>query len=45
MPKVREKLVQAIKEVREVVKPSKDEVIYCYSLDLFGVTRVLFEMD
>lgn len=38
VPKVREKLVKAIEEVREVVRPSNDETLFCYNLDLFKVT-------
>ena len=34
---VRETLIKAIERVREVVRPSKDELLYCYSVDLFSV--------
>jgi uncharacterized protein (TIGR02147 family) len=36
--KIRETLVKAIEQVRTIVKPSKDEALYCYDLDLFKVT-------
>jgi uncharacterized protein (TIGR02147 family) len=36
--KIREALVKAIEQVRLIVKPSKDEALYCYNLDLFKVT-------
>ena len=37
IPKVREALVKAVEKVREIIKPSKDETIFCYTLDLFRV--------
>jgi uncharacterized protein (TIGR02147 family) len=37
LPKVRSILVAAIEQVREVVKDSKDESLFCYCLDLFEV--------
>lgn len=37
VPKVRSVLIQAIEEVRKIVKPSKEERLYCYLLDLFPV--------
>jgi uncharacterized protein (TIGR02147 family) len=39
IPRIREALVQAIEEIRKIVKPSKDETLYCYTLDLFGLVR------
>jgi hypothetical protein len=39
LPKVREALVRALDDVRGIVKKSKDETVYCYSLDLFGLGR------
>lgn len=35
IPRAREALVKAIEQIREIVKPSKDESLYCYTLDLF----------
>lgn len=37
LPKVRELLVKAIEQIRAIVRDSKDEEIYCYALDLFGL--------
>ena len=37
LPRVREILVEAIEKVRAVVKDSKDETVYCYNLDFFGI--------
>lgn len=37
LPRVREALVRALEEVRRIVKDSKDEAVYCYALDLFGL--------
>ena len=39
LPRIREVLVKAIEQVRTIVKDSKDEAIYCYDLDLFGLGR------
>jgi uncharacterized protein (TIGR02147 family) len=39
IPRIREVLVKAIEQIREIVKPSKDEALYCYSLDLFNLVR------
>jgi hypothetical protein len=39
LPKVRETLVRAMEQVRAIVKDSKDEAVYCYALDLFGLGR------
>lgn len=39
IPKVRAILVRAIEEVREIVRPSKEEEAYCYLLDLFPLSR------
>lgn len=39
LPRVREALVRALEDVRKVVKDSKDEAVYCYALDLFGLGR------
>jgi uncharacterized protein (TIGR02147 family) len=41
LPKVRETLVRAMEQVRAIVKDSKDETVYCYALDLFGLGREL----
>ncbi len=35
LPRIREILIQAIEEVRSVVRESKDEKVACYCLDLF----------
>jgi uncharacterized protein (TIGR02147 family) len=35
--KIRETLVKAVEQVREIVRPSPDETLCCYSLDLFRV--------
>jgi uncharacterized protein (TIGR02147 family) len=35
--RIRETLVRAIEDVRNVVKPSQEEDLYCYTLDLFRV--------
>ncbi len=35
--RIRERLIQAIEEVREVVRPSAEEDVFCYTLDLFRV--------
>jgi hypothetical protein len=37
VPEIRKALVAAIEEVRAIVKPSPEECLYCYSLDLFEV--------
>lgn len=37
--RVREVLVKAFEDVRFIVKASKDEEVYCYNLDLFGLAR------
>lgn len=37
LPKIREVLIKAIALVREIGKTSKDETIYCYTIDLFGL--------
>lgn len=37
LPRVREVLVKAIETVRAIVRESKDEDVYCYVLDLFGL--------
>ena len=37
IPAVKEILVEAIERVRAVVRPSKEEALYCYALDLFEV--------
>ncbi|MCM2278578.1 MAG: DUF4423 domain-containing protein [Oligoflexia bacterium] len=39
LPKVREAMVRALENVRGLVKESKDEAVYCYNLDLFGLGR------
>lgn len=39
LPRIREALVRALEQVRGIVKNSKDEAVYCYSLDLFGLGR------
>lgn len=39
IPKVREALVQAIENVRGIVRPSASEKLYCYTLDLFEIGR------
>jgi uncharacterized protein (TIGR02147 family) len=39
LTRVREILARALEEVGKVVKDSKDETIYCYSLDLFGLGK------
>jgi hypothetical protein len=39
LPKVREVMVRALEQVRTIVKESKDEAVYCYALDLFGLGR------
>ncbi|MCM2277406.1 MAG: DUF4423 domain-containing protein [Oligoflexia bacterium] len=38
LPKVREILVNAIEQARAVIRSSKDEEVYCYALDLFGLS-------
>lgn len=35
IPKIRESLVRAVEKVREIVKPSQDETLFCYTIDLF----------
>ena len=35
IPTVRESLVKAIEKIREIIKPSKDETVFCYTIDLF----------
>jgi uncharacterized protein (TIGR02147 family) len=37
--RIREIMAQAFEDVGKVVKDSKDETVYCYSLDLFGLGR------
>ena len=37
LPRVRETLVKAIESVRSVVRPSVDETLFCYSIDLFQI--------
>jgi uncharacterized protein (TIGR02147 family) len=37
VPKVRETLVKAIESVREIIRPSQDEKVFCYCIDLFEV--------
>jgi uncharacterized protein (TIGR02147 family) len=37
LPRVRKILLEAIRQIREVVRPSPEEVAYCYLLDLFRV--------
>ena len=37
IPKVREALVKAVEKVREIVKPSRDETLFCYTIDLFRI--------
>ena len=39
LPRVRELLVKTIEDVRAIIKTSKDDAIYCYNLDLFGLGR------
>lgn len=39
LPKVRETMVRALEEVRAIVKDSKDEAVYCYAVDFFGLGR------
>jgi uncharacterized protein (TIGR02147 family) len=39
LPKVREAMIRALEGVRGIVKESKDETVYCYSVDLFGLGR------
>jgi len=39
VPKVREILVRAIEEVRQTIRPSKDDALYCYCLDWFSVGK------
>lgn len=39
LPKIREVMVKALDQIRLLVKDSKDEVVYCYALDLFGLGR------
>ena len=39
LPKIREVLIQALDQVRTIVKDSSDETVYCYSLNLFGLGR------
>lgn len=39
LPRIREVLVKAIEQVRAIVKESKDEEVYCYNLDFFGLGR------
>ena len=39
LPRVREELVKALEKIRALVKDSKDETVYCYALDLFGLGR------
>ncbi|MFL5812438.1 MAG: TIGR02147 family protein [Bdellovibrionia bacterium] len=39
IPRIREVLVKAIEQIREIVRPSQDETLYCYTLDLFSVVR------
>ena len=37
LSRVREIMVGALEKIRAVVKESKDETVYCYALDLFGL--------
>jgi uncharacterized protein (TIGR02147 family) len=37
--KVREVMARALEDVGKIVKDSKDETVYCYCLDLFGLGR------
>jgi len=37
IPRVREALIKAVEKVREIVRPSQDEAVLCYALDLFKV--------
>lgn len=37
LPRVREEMVKALEKIRAIVKGSKDETVYCYALDLFGL--------
>ncbi len=37
VPRVRKILVEAIRQIREVVRPSSEETAYCYLLDLFRI--------
>jgi len=39
LPRVREVMVKAIEEIRSVVRNSKDESVYCYSMDLFALGK------
>jgi uncharacterized protein (TIGR02147 family) len=39
LPKVRETMLRAIDEIRAIVKDSKDETVYCYAVDLFGLGK------
>jgi len=36
--KIRELLVKAIENVRSIVRPSKEEAVYCYLVDCFELT-------
>jgi hypothetical protein len=42
VPKVREILVKAIEDIRSTIKPSPDEVLYCYTLDFFHLIKESF---
>ena len=37
LPKIRAIFVRAIEEARAIIKPSAEEKLICYSLDLFGI--------
>jgi hypothetical protein len=39
LARVREIMARALEDAGKVVKDSKDETVYCYSLDLFGLGR------
>jgi uncharacterized protein (TIGR02147 family) len=39
LPKIREAMIRALEEVRGIVKESKDETVYSYSVDLFGLGK------
>lgn len=39
LPKIREIMVKTLEQIRLLVKDSKDETVYCYALDLFGLGR------
>lgn len=37
--RIREVMARALEDVGKIVKDSKDETVYCYNLDLFGLGR------